>query len=55
MFGDGNESFVPTASSTFATAAEIPPAVVAIVDEHDEATALLAFPLDEDRCRIMQQ
>jgi hypothetical protein len=55
MFGEGNDSFTPTARSTFAAAAEIPPTVVAILDEHGKGAALLAFPLDEDRCRVMQQ
>ena len=36
------------ASSTFVAAAEIPPATVAIVGEHDEPAALLAFFLDAD-------
>ena len=55
MFGEGDESFIPTAFSTFATAVEIPPVVVATADEHDKAGTFLAFPLDEDRCRVTQQ
>ena len=52
MFGEGNDNFAPTASSMFAAAAEIPPA---IVDGHGKDAALLAFTLDEDRCRVIQQ
>ena len=56
MFASASSMFT-AASSMFATgaAAGFPPAVVTIVDGHDKDAAFLAFPLDEDRFRVIQQ
>ena len=50
-------SMFTAASSMFAagTAAGFPPAVATVVDGHDKDAAFLAFALDEDRFRVIQQ
>lgn len=57
MFASASSMFT-AASSMFAAAgaaAGFPPAVVTIADGHDKDAAFLAFALDEDRFRVIQQ